>query len=52
MKEKGAKAIVVAGKGGELEPAYREKGVDVFLFAGADLLAILNSLHEKLGVSE
>ncbi|MBU8895315.1 methylmalonyl-CoA mutase subunit beta [Corallococcus sp. M34] len=51
LKAKGARVVAVAGRPGEHEAAFRAAGVDLFLFAGADLVALLSSLHQQLGVS-
>lgn len=50
LRGKGARAVLVAGKLGEKETAYREKGVDLFVYAGVDVHAILVTLHTQLGV--
>ena len=41
LKLAGAKHIFLAGRPGELEAALRQAGVDEFIFAGMDVLAIL-----------
>jgi methylmalonyl-CoA mutase len=51
LKARGARAVVVAGKPGDQEAAFRAAGVDTFLFAGGDLLALLSSLHAQLEVA-
>ncbi|WP_309890469.1 methylmalonyl-CoA mutase family protein [Archangium sp.] len=51
LKAKGARIVALAGRPGEQESAYRAAGVDLFIYAGADLLATLCSLHTQLGVS-
>lgn len=51
FKAKGARTVAVAGRPGEHEAAFRAAGVDLFLYAGADLFALLSSLHAQLGVS-
>jgi methylmalonyl-CoA mutase len=38
----------MAGKAGEREEALKKAGVDQFLFAGADAIATLRGLQEKL----
>lgn len=40
--------LLVAGRPGEQGVAYRAAGVDDFIFVGADVVVVLNSLHEKL----
>lgn len=44
LKLAGAQRVLLAGRPGALEPALREAGVDGFLFAGCDVLAILQDL--------
>ena len=51
LKQKGAGAVLMAGRPGEREAALREAGVDQFLFAGADAVATLKGLQERLGIS-
>ncbi|WP_434391190.1 methylmalonyl-CoA mutase family protein [Melittangium boletus] len=51
LKARGARAVAVAGRPGEHEAAFRAAGVDLFLFAGADVFALLTSLHQQLGVA-
>ncbi|MCP3100368.1 methylmalonyl-CoA mutase subunit beta [Myxococcus sp. K15C18031901] len=51
LEAKGARAVVVAGRPGDQEAAFRAAGVDLFIFAGADLFALLSSLHAQLGVA-
>jgi methylmalonyl-CoA mutase len=50
LKARGARVIAVAGRPGEHEAAFRAAGVDLFIYAGADLFALLSSLHQQLGV--
>jgi methylmalonyl-CoA mutase len=47
----GATRIIVAGKPGEDEDAMRGAGVTDFAFRGADVLALLQAIHDALGVS-
>jgi methylmalonyl-CoA mutase len=51
LKARGARGVAVAGRPGEHEAAFRAAGVDLFLFAGADVHALLTSLHQLLGVA-
>lgn len=51
LKSKGARIVAVAGRPGEHEAAFRAAGVDLFIYAGADLFETLSSLHTQLGVS-
>jgi methylmalonyl-CoA mutase len=48
LKSTGAKLVLMAGKAGEREEALKKAGVDQFLFAGADAIATLRGLQEKL----
>jgi len=51
FKSQGARIVALAGRPGEHESAFRAVGVDLFIYAGADLFEILSSLHTQLGVS-
>lgn len=51
LKQAGAKLVLMAGRPGEREAALRAAGVDQFLFAGADAVATLKGLQDKLGIS-
>ncbi|MCE9670311.1 methylmalonyl-CoA mutase subunit beta [Myxococcus stipitatus] len=51
LHAKGARTVVVAGRPGDQEAAFRAARVDQFIFAGADLFALLSSLHAQLGVA-
>lgn len=48
LKDAGAKLVLMAGRPGEKEAALKAAGVDQFLFAGADAVATLKGLQEKL----
>lgn len=48
LKAAGAKFVLMAGRPGDKEAALKAAGVDQFLFAGADAVATLKDLHEKL----
>jgi methylmalonyl-CoA mutase len=50
LKNAGAGLVLMAGKPGEREATLKSAGVDQFLFAGADAVATLKGLQEKLGV--
>jgi methylmalonyl-CoA mutase len=50
LKAAGASWVVIAGKPGEREAAFRAAGVDQFVFAGDDALAALAILHRALGI--
>lgn len=50
LKAAGAHWLLLAGKPGEREAGLRAAGVDQFVFAGADALKQLASLHAALGL--
>lgn len=50
LKQAGAKAVYLAGRPREQETALKAAGVDEFIFAGADAIAVLTKLQEALGV--
>jgi len=48
LKAAGAKLVLMAGRAGEHESALKFAGVDQFLAAGADAVATLKALQERL----
>ena len=50
LKAAGATWVVLAGKPGDNEARWRAAGVDQFLFAGADAIKELETLHAALGI--
>jgi methylmalonyl-CoA mutase len=48
LKDAGASAIHLAGRGGELEAALKGAGVDDFIFIGCDVLGVLSALHARV----
>jgi len=52
LVEAGAKAVYLAGKGGDHEAAWRAAGVNDFIFLGCDVVTILRDAHERLGVKQ
>ncbi|MFA5955632.1 methylmalonyl-CoA mutase family protein [Hyphomicrobium sp.] len=48
LKAAGAALVLMAGRPGDSEAALKAAGVDQFLFAGADAVATLKGLQEKL----
>lgn len=48
LKAAGAKPVLMAGRPGDKEMALKDAGVDQFLFAGADAVATLKGLQDKL----
>lgn len=51
LKAAGARTVLLAGRPGENEAAWRAAGVDDFIFIGSDALATLCALHETVGVT-
>lgn len=49
LKEAGAKSVVLAGHPGEQESAYREAGVDRFIYIKCDVLGTLRDLLQQEG---
>ncbi len=49
LKTAGARAVYVAGRGGELEAPLRAAGVDEFIHVGCDRVDVLNRLLARLG---
>jgi methylmalonyl-CoA mutase len=45
LKASGARQVAIAGKGGDLEAALREAGVDRFIHDGLDMVALLSDLQ-------
>lgn len=50
LKEAGARTIILAGRPGEHEEAYKAAGVDRFIFMGCDVLKTLQELLREEGV--
>lgn len=51
LAKAGAVEILVAGRPGEQEAAFRAAGVTGFIFMGTDVAAVLGSLLDRLGVA-
>ncbi|MFF3564865.1 methylmalonyl-CoA mutase family protein [Streptomyces sp. NPDC002574] len=51
LKAAGADAVFLAGRPGAREQAYTEAGVDAFVFAGGDAVAVLTSVLDRMGVA-
>ena len=51
LKQAGVACLFLAGNPGAREAAYREAGVDRFIFVGCDVLATLTELAQSEGVS-
>ncbi|HSP25786.1 MAG TPA: methylmalonyl-CoA mutase, partial [Saliniramus sp.] len=47
LKDAGCRAVYLAGRPGELEAGLRDAGVDVFVYAGMDLLAMLEDAFAR-----
>jgi methylmalonyl-CoA mutase len=52
LKSAGARRVYLAGRPKDLEAALQSAGVDAFIFAGADALAMLGDLHKALGITK
>lgn len=50
LKKAGAKAVFLAGRGGNRETAWRKAGIDDFIYAGCNVLAALQQVHATLGL--
>ena len=51
LKAAGAERIYLAGRPGEQREAYLQAGVDEFVFAGSDAVAILTFALDRMGVA-
>ncbi|WP_298965379.1 methylmalonyl-CoA mutase family protein [uncultured Roseibium sp.] len=51
LKEAGASHLYLAGKPGEREKSYTEAGIDTYLYAGCDLLSLLETAHKRLNTA-
>ncbi len=49
LKGAGAAAVYLAGKPGEREQDWRRAGIDGFVFAGCDVVAVLEEAHDRCG---
>ncbi|MBK8481071.1 MAG: methylmalonyl-CoA mutase [Proteobacteria bacterium] len=50
LRERGARFVILAGRPGEREPAYRAAGIDHFIALGGDAEHALTALLKQLGV--
>jgi len=50
LKKAGAKAVLLAGRGGNREAAWRTAGVDDFIYPGCNVLAALQHVHATLAL--
>jgi methylmalonyl-CoA mutase len=51
FKASGLKSVALAGRPGEYERAWRDAGVDDFIFVGEDAVAMLQELYRHIGVA-
>jgi methylmalonyl-CoA mutase len=52
LKQAGAGPVLLAGRPGDREAAYRASGIDRFIHAGDDMLASLKSIAGEIGMIE
>ena len=52
LKQAGARAVYLAGKPGDKESAWREAGIDRFVFEGCDVIETLTSAQSVLGLAD
>lgn len=48
LKAAGAKAVYLAGRGGEIEAALKAAGIDDFIYIGCDAAAVLTAAYARL----
>ncbi len=48
LKDRGARAVILAGRGAQHEELFRKAGVDHFAYAGCDVVAVLRALWDEL----
>ncbi|WP_405749557.1 methylmalonyl-CoA mutase subunit beta [Streptomyces sp. NBC_01411] len=51
LKAAGARQVFLAGRPGDRRDAYLASGVDEFVFAGGDVVAVLTSVLDRMGVA-
>ncbi|MGW4892783.1 methylmalonyl-CoA mutase family protein [Kitasatospora sp. NPDC004240] len=51
LKDAGARRVLLAGRPGERGEAYQRAGVDEFVFAGGDAVALLTSVLDEIGAA-
>jgi methylmalonyl-CoA mutase len=51
LKAAGARYVVLAGRPGDREEAYRSAGTDAFVYAGCDAVAALTAVYDEIGAS-
>ncbi|MEJ8473881.1 methylmalonyl-CoA mutase family protein [Roseibium algae] len=52
LKAAGAEYLYLAGKPGDEQVAYKAAGVDTFIFAGCNLLGLLQAAHARFGIAD
>ena len=52
LKEAGAERLLLAGRPGDQDAAWREAGLAGYLYLGCDVVAALTELHALLGTPE
>lgn len=52
LKSAGARRVLLAGRPGEQREAYQRAGVDEFVFAGGDAVAVLTSVLDEIGAAQ
>jgi methylmalonyl-CoA mutase len=50
LRERGARAVVLAGRAGDAEARYRKAGVSDFIYMGCDVVESLRTLQRAAGV--
>ena len=48
LKDAGAAAVYLAGRGGDNEAALRAAGIDTFIYVGCDVRGTLEQMHQRL----
>lgn len=51
LREAGAQQVLLAGRPGERAAEWESAGIDGYVFLGADVVAILEDVHQVLGVT-
>ncbi len=49
LNDAGAPYIYLAGRPGQSEAAYRAAGIETFIYAGCDAVAMLEAAHSHIG---
>ncbi|HEX7479819.1 MAG TPA: methylmalonyl-CoA mutase subunit beta [Polyangiales bacterium] len=51
LRQRGAREVVLAGRPGDHEAAFKQAGVGSFIFVGSDVVATLSTLLDRIGVA-